>query len=170
LIQTDAAINPGNSGGPLLDSAGRLIGINTAIYSPSGASVGIGFAVPVDTIMRVVPEIITQGRYIRPALGIEVDERLNERITTLLEIKGVIVLRVSRGSAADRAGLKGAILTPDGGVIPNDVIVAVQGKPVNSVSKLLALIDEFSVGDTVQLTVIRDEQAREIDVVLQPGV
>lgn len=170
LIQTDAAINPGNSGGPLLDSAGRLIGINTAIYSPSGASVGIGFAVPVDTIMRVVPQIITQGRYIRPALGIEVDERLNERITMLLKIKGVIVLHVSRGSAADRAGLKGAILTPDGGVIPNDVIVAVQGKPVDSVSKLLALIDEFNVGDTVQLTVIRDEQAREIDVVLQPGV
>lgn len=170
LIQTDAAINPGNSGGPLLDSAGRLIGINTAIYSPSGASVGIGFAVPVDTVMRVVPQIITQGRYIRPALGIDVDERLNERITTLLKIKGVIVLRVSRGSAADKVGLKGAILTPDGGIIPNDVIVAVQGKPVDSVSKLLALIDEFSVGDTVKLTIIRDEQAHEIDVVLQPGV
>ncbi|HBV4799681.1 TPA: trypsin-like peptidase domain-containing protein, partial [Escherichia coli] len=77
LIQTDAAINPGNSGGPLLDSAGRLIGINTAIYSPSGASAGIGFAVPVDTVMRVVPQLIKTGKYIRPALGIEVDEQLN---------------------------------------------------------------------------------------------
>lgn len=80
LIQTDAAINPGNSGGPLLDSAGRLIGINTAIYSPSGASAGIGFAVPVDTVMRVVPQLIKTGKYIRPALGIEVDEQLNARL------------------------------------------------------------------------------------------
>ena len=79
-IQTDAAINPGNSGGPLLDSAGRLIGINTAIYSPSGASAGIGFAVPVDTVMRVVPQLIKTGKYIRPALGIEVDEQLNTRL------------------------------------------------------------------------------------------
>jgi S1-C subfamily serine protease len=170
LIQTDAAINPGNSGGPLLDSAGRLIGINTAIYSPSGASIGIGFAVPVDTIMRVVPELIEQGRYIRPTLGIEVDERLNERVTSMLEIKGVIVLRVARGSAADRAGLKGSVLTPDGGVIPKDVIVAIQGKSVDTVSKLLGLIDESKVGDTVRLTVVREGQIREVEVTLQPGV
>ncbi|CAJ0709598.1 hypothetical protein LMG8323_00703 [Ralstonia mannitolilytica] len=83
LIQTDAAINPGNSGGPLLDSAGRLIGINTAIYSPSGASAGIGFSVPVDTVMRVVPQLIKTGKYIRPALGIEVDEQLNTRLQAL---------------------------------------------------------------------------------------
>lgn len=170
LIQTDAAINPGNSGGPLLDSAGRLIGINTAIYSPSGAFVGIGFAVPVDTLMRVVPQIIEKGRYIRPTLGIEVDERLNERITSKLNIEGVVVLRVTRGSAAEKAGLKGATLTPDGGIIPNDVIVAVQGKSVESVSKLLGVIDDFSVSDTVRLTVMREGQTREIDVVLQPGV
>lgn len=169
LIQTDAAINPGNSGGPLLDSAGRLIGINTAIYSPSGASVGIGFAVPVDTVMRIVPQIIEKGRYIRPTLGIEVDERLNERITAMLDIEGVVVLRVSRGSTAEKAGLKGATLTPDGGIIPNDVIVAVQGKPVDTVSKLMAIIDDFNVGDTVQLTIMRNKQPREIDVVLQPG-
>ncbi|MDV6343335.1 trypsin-like peptidase domain-containing protein [Nitrosomonas sp. Is37] len=169
LIQTDAAINPGNSGGPLLDSAGRLIGINTAIYSPSGASVGIGFAVPVDTLMRVVPQIISHGRYIRPTLGIEVDERLNERITAMLEIEGVVVLRVTPGSAADKAGLKGATLTPDGGIIPKDVIVAVQGKQVDSASKLLALIDDYNVGDTVQLTIVRDGQKQEIGVVLQPG-
>jgi S1-C subfamily serine protease len=102
LIQTDAAINPGNSGGPLLDSAGRLIGINTAIYSPSGASAGIGFAVPVDTVMRVVPQLIKTGKYIRPALGIEVDEQLNQRLLALTGSKGVFVLRVTPGSAAHR--------------------------------------------------------------------
>jgi S1-C subfamily serine protease len=170
LIQTDAAINPGNSGGPLLDSAGRLIGINTAIYSPSGASVGIGFAVPVDTVMRVVPQIIAKGKYIRPTLGIEVDERLNARITAMLDIEGVVVFRVKPDSAADKAGLKGATLTPDGGIIPKDVIVAIQGKQVDSVSKLLAMIDDFNVGDIVQLTIMRDGQTKEIDVILQPGV
>ena len=120
--------------------------------------------------MRVVPELVEQGRYIRPTLGIEVDERLNERVTSMLEIKGVIVLRVARGSAADRAGLKGAVLTPDGGVIPKDVIVAIQGKSVDTVSKLLGLIDESKVGDTVRLTVMREGQIREVEVTLQPGV
>lgn len=170
LIQTDAAINPGNSGGPLLDSAGRLIGINTAIYSPSGASVGIGFAVPVDTMMRVVPQIIAKGKYIRPTLGIEVDERLNARVTAMLNIEGVVVFRVTPNSAADKAGLKGATLTPDGGIIPKDVIVAIQGKQVDSVSKLLAMVDDFNVGDRVQLTIMRDGETRETDVILQPGV
>ncbi|SDW11259.1 S1C family serine protease [Nitrosomonas communis] len=169
LIQTDAAINPGNSGGPLLDSAGRLIGINTAIYSPSGASVGIGFAVPVDTMMRVVPQIIAKGKYIRPTLGIEVDERLNARVTAMLDIEGVVVFRVTPDSAADKAGLEGASLTPDGGIIPKDVIVAIQGKQVDSVSKLLAMIDDFNVGDRVQLTILRDGKTRETDVILQPG-
>jgi S1-C subfamily serine protease len=169
LIQTDAAINPGNSGGPLLDSAGRLIGINTAIYSPSGASVGIGFAVPVDTMMRVVPQIIAKGKYIRPTLGIEVDERLNARVTAMLDIEGVVVFRVTPDSAADKAGLEGASLTPDGGIIPKDVIIAIQGKQVDSVSKLLAMIDDFNVGDRVQLTIMRDGKTRETDVILQPG-
>ena len=114
LIQTDAAINPGNSGGPLLDSAGRLIGINTAIYSPSGASAGIGFAVPVDTVNRVVPQIIASGRYIRPALGIEADEELNRRLSEFFKIQGVVILRVQEGSAAAAAGLH--IREPDGRV------------------------------------------------------
>src|SRR5690606_15054965 len=105
LIQTDAAINPGNSGGPLLDSAGRLIGINTAIYSPSGASAGISFAVPVDTVMRVVPQLIANGRYAQPVLGVESDEELNERLKRLSGINGVFVLGINPGSAAERAGL-----------------------------------------------------------------
>jgi S1-C subfamily serine protease len=168
LIQTDAAINPGNSGGPLLDSAGRLIGINTAIYSPSGASAGIGFAVPVDTVARVVPQIIRTGRYIRPALGIEADETLNQRLAAASGIQGVFVLAVQPGSAADKAGLRGATVTP-AGIVPGDVITAVQGKPVDSVSRLLARLDEFRVGDTVQIVVWRDGQSREVAVTLQPG-
>ena len=104
LIQTDAAINPGNSGGPLLDSAGRLIGINTAIYSPSGASAGIGFAVPVDTLNRVVPQLIAFGRYQRPTLGVEVDEDWNRRLQHAFGVRGVVILSVAPGSAAARAG------------------------------------------------------------------
>lgn len=169
LIQTDAAINPGNSGGPLLDSAGRLIGINTAIYSPSGASAGIGFAVPVDTVNRVVPQLIRNGKYNRPALGIHLDEGINERLKPLLGLKGIVILKVSPGSAAEQAGLKGATITPDGGIVPGDIITAVDGKPVDTVSRLLARLDDFSVGDTVKITVLRDGRALEFSVALQPG-
>jgi S1-C subfamily serine protease len=101
LIQTDAAINPGNSGGPLLDSSGRLIGINTAIFSPSGAYAGVGFAVPVDTVNRVVPQLIAKGKYTRPVLGIATDEQLNQIVAQQLRIKGVAVLTVEPGSPAE---------------------------------------------------------------------
>ncbi|HZP92557.1 MAG TPA: trypsin-like peptidase domain-containing protein [Burkholderiales bacterium] len=169
LIQTDAAINPGNSGGPLLDSAGRLIGMNTAIFSPSGASAGIGFAVPVDAIARVVPQLIRHGKYARPVLGIEVDEGLNQRLTSLLNVEGVVILRVKPGSAAAAAGLKGATVTGDGDIVPGDVIVAVEGKPVDTVGKMLARLDDFKVGDTVKLTVLRQGRKAEIPVTLQAG-
>jgi len=168
LIQTDAAINPGNSGGPLLDSAGRLIGINTAIYSPSGASAGIGFAVPVDTVMQVVPELIKNGRYIRPVLGIEIDQQLNERLTAMLETPGIVILRVQPGSAAKRAGLIGATIN-QGGITPGDIIVAVDGKAVDSIPKLISLLDEHKVGDVVQLKILRNGKLQEIPVTLQPG-
>src|SRR4030095_3289959 len=95
VVQTDAAINPGNSGGPLLDSAGRLIGMNTAIYSPSGASAGIGFAVPIDTVNRVAPALIVHGRYVRPSLDIEVDDDLNDLLSSRLGVEGVFVLKVN---------------------------------------------------------------------------
>ncbi|MEW5892156.1 MAG: trypsin-like peptidase domain-containing protein [Pseudomonadota bacterium] len=170
LIQTDAAINPGNSGGPLLDSAGRLIGINTAIYSPSGASAGIGFAVPVDTVNRVAPQLIKAGKYIRPALGIEVDEGLNQRLAQLRGVAGVVVLRVTPGSAAEAAGLKGARISPDGGIVPGDTILAVNGKAVDSVGKLLATLDDHRVGDTVKLTILREGKKIELPVTLQAGV
>jgi len=169
LIQTDAAINPGNSGGPLLDSAGRLIGINTAIYSPSGASAGIGFAVPVDTVNRVVPQLIAQGRYVRPGLGVQIDEDLNRRLSRLLDIEGVVILRVEPGSAAEQAGLKGVTVTQSGTVIPGDVVVALNGQPVDSVNRLRSRLDELQVGDTVELTVRRDGQERKVPVALQPG-
>lgn len=169
LIQTDAAINPGNSGGPLLDSAGRLIGINTAIYSPSGASAGIGFAVPVDTVNRVVPQLIKSGTYIRPSLGIELDERINQRVKAILQVKGVLVLRVPADSAAAKAGLRGAKMTREGEIIPGDIIVAVNGKSVDTVGKLNAALDEYAAGDTVKVTVLRDAKNAEIAVTLQPG-
>jgi S1-C subfamily serine protease len=169
LIQTDAAINPGNSGGPLLDSAGRLIGINTAIFSPSGASAGIGFAIPVDTVNRVVPQIIAQGRYIRPALGIGIDDRLNRRIVSMLQTEGVYVLRVTPGSAADTAGLRSARIAPDGSFVAGDVIVGLEGHSVSGVGELLGRLDDYSVGDTVQLTVLRDGRQLQVPVTLQPG-
>ncbi len=156
LIQTDAAINPGNSGGPLLDSAGRLIGINTAIYSPSGAYAGIGFAVPVDTVNRVVPQLIAEGRYARPSLGISVDEDVNRAIARQLGVDGVAVLRVERGSSADIAGLQAFGVGRNGDVSAGDVIVAIDGRATNSVAALLSLLDDYSIGDTVSVTVRRD--------------
>ncbi|MGY6276715.1 S1C family serine protease [Methylomonas sp. MgM2] len=168
LIQTDAAINPGNSGGPLLDSAGRLIGINTAIYSPSGVSAGIGFAVPVDTVMKVVPELIKNGKYIRPALGIEIDQQLNERLTAVLNTPGIVILRVQPGSAAERAGLIGATINQSG-ITPGDIIVAVDGKEVDSIPTLIGLLDEHQVGDVVKLKILRNGKFKEVAVALQPG-
>ena len=169
LIQTDAAINPGNSGGPLLDSAGRLIGMNTAIFSPSGAAAGIGFAVPIDTLNRVVPELIRTGRYARPAMGIHIDEGLNERLEQATGIEGVFVLRVAQGSSAAEAGLKAARLSPDGEVIGGDVIVSVNGKKIDSVARLLVTLDDYRVGDTVRLMVKRGGKLIEIPVRLQAG-
>jgi S1-C subfamily serine protease len=170
LIQTDAAINPGNSGGPLLDSAGRLIGINTAIYSPSGASAGIGFAVPVDTVNRVVPQLIKGGKYIRPALGIEVDEGVNQRLAELRGVAGVVILRVAPGSAAEAAGLKGATISRDGGIVPGDTLTAIGGQAVDSVGKLLSSLDDHKVGEVIKVTVLRDGKKLDVDVTLQPGV
>jgi S1-C subfamily serine protease len=169
LIQTDAAINPGNSGGPLLDSAGRLIGITTAIFSPSGASAGIGFAVPVDTVNRVVPQLISQGRYIRPALGIEMDDRINRRLVDVLQTEGVFVLSVEPGSAAERAGLRAARIAPDGTFVAGDVIIGVEGHGIAGVGELLGRLDDYKVGDTVKLQLRRDGSTAEVPVTLQPG-
>ncbi|AWN36790.1 S1C family serine protease [Methylobacterium radiodurans] len=158
VIQTDAAINPGNSGGPLLDSAGRLIGVNTAIYSPSGASAGIGFAVPVDTVNRVVPDLIRSGRVRNPGIGIIAGQ---EATAARLGIDGVVVLRVLRGSPAAAAGLQG--VDPGTGEI-GDIIVGVGGKPIHRLAELTAALQAAGVGQAVSLTVERDGRTRTVRV------
>ncbi|MBL8485304.1 MAG: trypsin-like peptidase domain-containing protein, partial [Rhodocyclaceae bacterium] len=165
LIQTDAAINPGNSGGPLLDSAGRLIGINTAIYSPSGAYAGVGFAVPVDTVNRVVPTLIAYGKYLRPSLGIQMDESLNRLLIRRFRVQGVFVLRVLPESGAAAAGLRAAVVNEDGEVVPGDVILGVEGKPVTSVAELLARLDDYQSGDTPRLNLLR--AGRQVDAAVR---
>lgn len=167
LIQTDAAINPGNSGGPLLDSAGRLIGMNTAIYSPSGANAGIGFAVPADTVNRVVPQLIRHGKYVLPSLGIRMDEGLNQRLLSILDIKGIVVLRASPTAAAPPSGLKETTFGRNGSISLGDVITAVDGKPVASVGQLVGRLDDFKIGDKVKLTVARNGRSVVVDATLQ---
>ena len=167
LIQTDAAINPGNSGGPLIDSAGRLIGINTAIYSPSGAYAGIGFAVPVDTVNRVIPDIIAYGRYVRPSLGVLVDDEISEAVTEQLGVKGLMILRVNRGSPAQEAGLQGARLASDDTVIPGDIIEAIDNKPITDSASLINTLEEYTIGDQVQVKIYRQGKSRLVPVILE---
>jgi 2-alkenal reductase len=158
VIQTDAAINPGNSGGPLLDSAGRLIGVTTAIISPSGSNAGIGFAIPVDIVNRVVPELIANGRVPTPGIGIVA---ANEAIATRLNAEGVVIVRTTPGSPAERAGLRGVDISNNA---LGDVIAAVNGKPVQRLSDLTDQIEQVGVGKTVRLTVKRQGQTRDVDV------
>jgi S1-C subfamily serine protease len=166
LIQTDAAINPGNSGGPLLDSSGRLIGVNTAIYSPSGASAGVGFAVPVDTVNRVVPQLIANGHYAPPSLGIEVDDLLSRAVARELGVSGVAVLRASKSASAS---LRGARLGARNTIIPGDVILAIDGKQVGTAAQLAATLDDYEVGDRVMLSVWREGKQLQVAAVLQSG-
>lgn len=168
LVQTDAAINPGNSGGPLIDSAGRLIGINTAIYSPSGASAGIGFAVPVDIVNRVVPQLIRDGRIVRPTLGIETDDRYSREASRRLGVQGLLVLGVTRGSGAAAAGLRPTGLDAFGNVVYGDVIEAVDGQPVRSRLDLLDALEGRAPGEVAVLTVWRDGQRIPVEVQLSP--
>jgi S1-C subfamily serine protease len=167
VIQTDAAINPGNSGGPLLDSSGRLVGVNTAIYSPSGASAGIGFAVPVDTVSRIVPELIAHGRVVRPVIGVAFDDRLGAAVTRRLGVEGVLIREVYEGTGAAAAGLQGTEVDRRGRVIPGDVVQEIDGKPVKSTSDLLGRLGSYKPGDTVTLTAWRDGQARRVQVKLR---
>lgn len=164
VIQTDAAINPGNSGGPLLDSAGRLIGVNTAIYSPSGGSSGIGFAVPVGVVNRVVPEIIRYGRVISPGLGVTV---ANEQIARRLNVEdGVLVINVQRGSAAADAGLRGTREVM-GEIVMGDIILSVNEKPVASYDDLRNALDRYHINDTVSLGILRSRKKIQLEVQLE---
>ena len=163
VIQTDAAINPGNSGGPLLDSAGRLIGVNAQIASPSGASAGIGFAVPVDTVNEVVPELIAHGRIVRPRLGIF---PANETITRQLGVSGVLVLGVQEGTGAARAGLRGTERDRDGSLVLGDIIVGVAGKDVASYDDLVTALETQKIGDTVPVKLVRNDRTMTVNVTL----
>ncbi|HYY25014.1 MAG TPA: trypsin-like peptidase domain-containing protein [Candidatus Udaeobacter sp.] len=164
VIQTDAAINPGNSGGPLLDSAGRLIGVNAAIYSPSGASAGIGFAIPVDTVNRIVPELIRYGKVIRPGIGVQVAE---DQIAEQLGVKGVLVVDVRAGSAAAKAGIRPTRREASGRVRLGDVIVAVEGTKVDSPNDLFLALEKYKVGDTVNVSLLRDGKTVQTKVTLE---
>lgn len=163
VIQTDAAINPGNSGGPLLDSAGRLIGVTTAIYSPSGASAGIGFAVPVDTVRRLVPQLIEHGKPLQPGIGVDL---VSDRWASRLGIRGVIIRRVERDGPADRAGIEGLRQSRTGDLRLGDVIVAVGGEPIASIRDLVLAFDEVGVGGQVVVTVEREGRARTVEMEL----
>ncbi len=164
VIQTDAAINPGNSGGPLLDSAGRLIGVNTQIASPSGASAGIGFAIPVDEVNRIVPRLIRDGRFVRPSLGVSAGPPGLQRALNLP--KGVIVVQVSAGSPAAKAGLQAFRRGSRGEVVGGDVLTAINDDAVNDLDDMLTLLERRQPGETVTLSLWRNGQLRKQAVVL----
>jgi S1-C subfamily serine protease len=163
MIQTDAAINPGNSGGPLLDSAGRLIGVNTAIYSPSGAYAGIGFAVPVDIVNRIVPQLLRDGRVTRPGLGVEMAP---DSWTQRLGIDGVLVVSVTRGGPAQRAGIRPTVIE-DGELQLGDIIVGIDGQEVVTNNDLFSALDGRKVGDQVRVKLRRGNRTIEVPVVLE---
>jgi S1-C subfamily serine protease len=165
-IQTDAAINPGNSGGPLLDSAGRLIGVNTAIISPTGVYAGIGFAIPADTVNSVVPQLISHGRIVRPRLGIHIAE---DALVRRLRLTGVMVLGVESGSPAEQAGLRGIHHAPDGQIIPGDLIVGMDGHPIAHSAGLFELLEKHQAGETVVLQIQREGSRLGLKVVLAAG-
>lgn len=164
VIQSDAAINPGNSGGPLLDSAGRLIGVNTAIYSPSGASAGIGFAIPVDTVNRIVTELIRFGKVTRPGFGLQPAEDFQ---TEQLGINGVLILNVAPGSAAAKVGMRPTRRDKSGRILLGDVITAVDGKKVASQNDLYLILENYRVGDVVTVSLQRDGKAVQVKVALE---
>jgi len=164
VIQTDAAINPGNSGGPLLDSSGRLVGINTAIMSTSGSYAGVGFAVPVDTVRRIVPQLIATGRVQRVGLGIEM---VPDHIMASLNVEGVGILRPLPGGGAAKAGLEGIRRSGRGGFVLGDVIVDIDKAPVKSIDDLAAALDQRQPGDEVQVVIVRGKKRYTVTVALQ---
>ena len=158
VIQTDAAINPGNSGGPLLDSSGRVIGVNTAILSPSGTSAGIGFAIPIGVVNRVVPQLISKGVVPTPGIGIET---ASEALATRAGVEGVVIVRTVPGSPAERAGLRG--IDPRTRTL-GDVIVGVDGKPVRRLADLTEELERVGVGHKVKLDLQREGRATSVEV------
>jgi S1-C subfamily serine protease len=164
VIQTDASINPGNSGGPLIDSAGRLIGLNTAIYSPSGGSAGIGFAVPVAVIKRVVPQILDFGHVRRAGFGVTL---VPDNYARRWGIEGVIIQTTARGGAAARAGLRGVAVDRLGNVEIGDVIVGIDGKAIRTYDDMYQALEMRRAGDRVRVRTRRDDRERDVEIVLQ---
>jgi S1-C subfamily serine protease len=164
VIQTDAAINPGNSGGPLLDSAGRLIGVNTAIYSSSGSSAGIGFAVPVDIVNRVVPQIIRYGRVMRPQLGVRIAE---DAVSRRWGLPGVLILQIEPGSGAEAAGLRGTHIDARGRPSLGDIIVGIESDQVETADDLMNALEKYQAGDTVTVTIVRGDERLRVPVTIQ---
>ncbi|PHU27555.1 Protease Do-like 1, chloroplastic [Capsicum chinense] len=165
VIQTDAAINPGNSGGPLLDSSGNLIGINTAIYSPSGASSGVGFSIPVDTVSGIVDQLVQFGKVTRPILGIKFapDQSVEQ-----LGVTGVLVLDAPPNGPAGKAGLLPTKRDSYGRLILGDIITSINGKKVSNGTDLYRILDQCKVGEKVIVEVLRGDQKEKIPVVLEP--
>jgi S1-C subfamily serine protease len=163
MVQTDAAINPGNSGGPLLDSTGRLIGMNTMIFSRSGSSAGIGFAVPGQTITRIVPQLIKNGRVEQVGLGVEIDPQ--QRIERRLDIQGLVIIGTVPGSSAEKAGIHGLERTMRG-IKLGDVLVAIDDKPVASYDDLYGILDGRHPGETVKVKLLRDRKVVEVQLIL----
>jgi S1-C subfamily serine protease len=165
MIQTDAAINPGNSGGPLLDSDGNLIGMNTMIFSRSGSSAGVGFAVPVAFIKRIVPQLIATGHVVRPGIGISVLTS-GQKYFLIGDQDGVVINRVAPGSPAAKAGLRGVRRVPGARAEVGDVIVGVDDIPVQDFDDLFNALDRYKVGDKVKIKVLRDGAVRGVTVSL----
>lgn len=164
VIQSDAAINPGNSGGPLLDSGGRLIGVNTAIYSPSGASAGIGFSIPVDVVRWVVPELITYGKIKRPSLGVEL---ASPGIVTRYQLEGPLVISVSAGSNAERAGIRPTLRDRYGRIRLGDIIIGLNNDPIKSNSDLILTLEKYQPGQRVTLVLMRGNEKVKVELVLE---
>ena len=167
VIQIDAAINPGNSGGPLIDTAGRLIGVNTAIFSPTGTSAGVGFSIPVDTVNRVVPQIIANGRYEPPQLGIRVNGELSTAVTSRLGIKGVLIFELAEGGGAAEAGLRETVIGQSKLVQLGDIIQTINNKPVKNLNDLFLSLESFKAGDSVEIQYLRDGKVGSTRVKLQ---
>jgi S1-C subfamily serine protease len=164
VIQTDAAINPGNSGGPLLDSSGRLIGVNTQLLSPSGVYAGVGFAVPVDTVNRITPQLIQYGKPLRSGLGIKL---LSDKVGQMYNIPGVLFWSVVPKGAAARAGLRPSREGRDGRFIAGDAIIGMEGEPVGNQKDLFRLLDNHRTGETVELEILRKQATHRVSVTLQ---
>jgi len=163
VVQTDAAINPGNSGGPLLDSFGRLIGVNTQILSPSGMSAGIGFAIPVDTVNRIVPQLISKGKMERAFLGVEL---VPKSLSDKWQIQGAAIMRVFPNTPAERSGMKGIRRDQTGRIVLADIIISIDEEPIKNNDDILRVLDNRSPRDMVTIHLRNDDSERTVQIQL----